>query len=90
MDPIVAPGEEIAATGLRDLARGVVSAEALLVSIAAPRLTALGLSVPDPLPDAEGRLYRWLAERYGDAAHSRYNSLVRRMVSYQRALACAK
>lgn len=90
MDSIVAPGEEIAATGLRDLARGVVSAEALLVSLAAPRLTALGLAVPNPLPDAEVRLYRLLAARHGDAAHARYNSLVRRMVSYQRAVACAR
>lgn len=28
--------------------------------------------------------------RYGDGAHGHYNSLLRRMVSYQRAAACAK
>ena len=50
---------------------------------------ALGLAVADPLPDPEVRLYRLLAKEHGDAAHSRYNALVRRLVSYQRALACA-
>jgi hypothetical protein len=90
MDPIALPGEELVAIGLGDLARGVVSEEALLVSLAAPRLAALGVEVPNPLPDAEIRLYRLLAERHGDAAHARYNGLVRRMVSYQRAVACAK
>ncbi len=90
MEPIALPGEELVVTGLRDLARAAVSAEALLVSLAAPRLTALGVHVPNPLPNAELRLYGLLARRYGDAAHARYNGLVRRMVSYQRAVACAR
>jgi hypothetical protein len=84
------PGEDLVEAGLRDLARGVGSVEAFLVSIAAPRLMALGLSVPHPLPDPEHGLYRVLADQHGDAAHARYNALIRRMVSYQRALACAR
>lgn len=75
--------------GLRDLAQGAETEDALLVSIASPRLQALGLRVPRPFPDAEMRLYQLLAMRHGSAAHSRYNALIRRVVSFQRALACA-
>jgi hypothetical protein len=50
--------------------------EALLVSIGAPRLRGLGLSVARSIPDPEQRLYRLLSERHGDAAHSPYNALV--------------
>jgi hypothetical protein len=38
---------------------------------------------------AEQRLYRLLADRHGDAAHARYNALVRRLVSFERAAAAA-
>jgi len=78
------PGEDLIGWGIRDLERGVESAESFLVSIGAPRLRRLGLTVPTPLPDPEQRLYLLLRERHGDAAHSRYNSLVRRLVSFER------
>jgi hypothetical protein len=84
------PGADLVERGLADLAAGVVSDEALLVSIAAPRLVALGHTVPPTLPDPELRLYARLAERHGDAAHGRYNALVRRVVAYQRAVACVR
>jgi len=84
------PGEDLVVAGLHDLSHGIASANAFLVSIAAPRLTALGLDLPKRLPDPELGLYRVLAARHGDAAHARYNALIRRMVSYQRALACAR
>ncbi|MGE0555648.1 MAG: hypothetical protein AB7R55_19615 [Gemmatimonadales bacterium] len=84
------PGADLIEAGLSDLARGIRSVEAFLVSIAAPRLEALGLDVPRRLSDPEVGLYRMLAARYGDAAHARYNALIRRAVSYQRALACAR
>ncbi len=90
MDWSAIPGEDLIAAGVRDLARGLASEEALLVSLAAPRLTALGVEVPKPLPDADLRLYALLSKAHGDAAHARYNALVRRMVSYQRAVACAR
>lgn len=77
------------AKGLRDLERGIVSDASLLVSIGSPRLIALGLDVARPFDDAELRLYRLLAQEYGAAAHARYNALVRRLVSFQRAYACA-
>jgi len=36
------------------------------------------------------RYHRILQQAHGDAAHSRYNALVRRLVSYERALACER
>lgn len=84
------PGADMVAAGIRDLAAGRESIESLLVSMSAPRLRDLGIRVPAPFSDAELRLYRILADQHGLAAHGRYNALVRRMVSYQRAAACAR
>ena len=81
------PGEDLVREGLADLQRGVESIESLLVSIGAPRLRRLGISIPKPLPEPELRLYEVLSEQHGDAAHSRYNALVRRLVSFERASA---
>ena len=83
------PGEELVSQGIRDLERGVESAEALLVSIGAPRLRRLGLDLPEPLASPEHRLYELLRSEHGDAAHSRYNALVRRLVSFERAAGTA-
>ena len=71
--------------GLADLAAGVESVEALLVSIGAPRLAALGLPVENAFSSPEHRLYELLAAEEPDSAHSRYNALVRRLVSYESA-----
>jgi hypothetical protein len=87
IDPAL-PGAELVSRGLSDLASGVDSVEALLVSIGRPRLELLGLRVDRALADPERRLYERLAETEGDAAHGRYNALVRRLVSFERALAC--
>ncbi len=84
------PGGDLVEKGIADLALGVETPEALLVSIGAPRLRALGLPLESPLPDAERRLYELLARDDSDAAHSRYNALVRRLVSYERAAECAR
>ena len=75
--------------GLADLAAGTESEEALLVSIGAPRLRRSGLDVAEPYPDAERRLYELLARSNPNAAHSRYNALVRRLVAFEHALECA-
>lgn len=87
------PGGGLVAEGLYDLRHGVESIPALLALIGAPRLRQLDLDVPvrapqDPLP--EHRLYELLAREHGDNAHSRYNALIRRLVSFTRALACAR
>lgn len=79
------PGGDLVSAGLRDLERGIVSQEALLVSIGAPRLERLGMHVASPLDDAEHRLYAQLATAHRASAHSRYNALIRRLVSFERA-----
>ena len=84
------PGADLIDQGIADLARGAVSAEAVLVSIGAPRFRALGYDLPSTLAHAEERLYRLLADTDADAVHGRYNALVRQLVSFQRAAACAK
>lgn len=77
------------AAGLADLARREETLPALLVSIGAPRLRLLGLAVPEPFDAPETRLYRLLASENADAAHGRYNALVRTLVSFERALSRA-
>ncbi|MGD1056597.1 MAG: hypothetical protein ABR992_04205 [Solirubrobacteraceae bacterium] len=79
------PGHELVSGGLADLAAGRESEASLVVTMAAPRLRSLGIDVP-PAADtgAAHRLYELLSER-DDGAHSRYNALVGRMVSFARA-----
>jgi hypothetical protein len=84
------PGVDLVQQELEDLSRKIESVPALLVSIGAPRLRTLGVSVPDAFDMPEHRLYLKLATVDPDSAHSRYNSLVRRLVSFERALACAR
>jgi len=60
-------------------------APALLVAIGAPRLTRLGVAGPETAQEPEHRLYTLLARTDGDAAHSRDNALIRRLVSFERA-----
>jgi hypothetical protein len=83
------PGADLVEQGLADLRNGVESVESLVVSVGAPRLAALGLDVSPPLDDAEHRLYGLLSAADPDSAHGRYNALIRRLVSFERALACA-
>ncbi|MCL6498813.1 MAG: hypothetical protein K6U07_02125 [Firmicutes bacterium] len=83
------PAHELIEEGLRDLERGVESVPALLVSIGAPRLRRLGLRIPRAIPEPEHRLYQLLARQDPDSAHSRYNALIRRLVSFERAAECA-
>lgn len=84
------PGEDLVARGLDDLEHGTESVSALLVSIGAPRLRALGIDVNTTFDDPEHRLYRVLSALHGDGAHSQYNALIRRLVSFERALVCAR
>ena len=79
------PGADLVECGVRDLAAGRRSVEALLVSRATVRLGACGVAVPQPLPDADRELYLLLAEREGTGAHAAYNALTRRLVSFMHA-----
>ncbi len=85
------PGGDLVMTGLRDLRAGVESIEAALVRIGATNLRARGIDVPtgDARQSPEHSLYSLLAGKYGDGAHSKYNALLRRLVSFERALPCA-
>jgi hypothetical protein len=85
MVPIDLPGHELVSAGLLDLAAGRESEASLLVTMAAPRLRALGFDVPAAGAEwPSHRLYELLTRRDG-GAHSRYNALVGRMVSFARA-----
>ncbi len=83
------PGGDLVEQGLSDLAAGRESVPALLVSIGAPRLRQVGIEVPSALPSPEHRLYLRLQDVDPDSAHSQYNALVRRLVSFERA-ACVR
>ncbi len=83
------PGQELVGQGVADLAEGTESVPALLVAIGAPRLRQLGLRVPEvAMATPEHRLYELLSQSDQDSAHSRYNALIRRLVSFERARAC--
>ncbi len=84
------PGEDIILQGLSDLSEGLETVPALLVAIGAPRLRRIGFVIAsDIFPSPEHRLYALLAADNPDAAHSRYNALIRRLVSFERAAECA-
>ena len=85
------PGADLIEKGLIDLRAGRETIEALLVAIGAPRLRQAGVDVPqDRWHVPEHRLYDLLAKDDSDSAHSRYNALIRRLVSYERAAEAAK
>jgi hypothetical protein len=88
--PATLPGADLIQRGLVDLRAGRNTVQALLVAIGAPRLSALGLDVPAGPDRPEHRLYACLAEGGADSAHARYNALIRRLVSFERALACVR
>ena len=94
------PGAELVCAGLAALealaensretpaATPELPVEALLVAIGARRLRRAGVPVPDTavMPkEPELALYEALARRHGNDAHSRYNALLRRLVSFERA-----
>ncbi|MBI3004710.1 MAG: hypothetical protein HYY49_04770 [Ignavibacteriales bacterium] len=84
------PGGELVRQGLEDNRKGVKTIPALLVQIGASRLRNLGLTVPKFVEDPESVLYDLLSEHDSDSAHSRYNALIRTLVSFERAAECAK
>ena len=90
MELAALPGGELIERGLRELALGRETVASLLVSIGAPRLRGIGVPVERALAEPEHRLYLLLARTDGDAAHSRYNALVRRLVSFERAAECGR
>jgi hypothetical protein len=85
------PGSDLISTGIADLQDHRETIPALLVAIGAPKLRKLGLNLPSALPtNPEHRLYALLSLSGSDSAHSRYNALIRKLVSFRRAMECVK
>jgi hypothetical protein len=84
----VLPGGALIRQGIADMEAGYQSIATLLIDIARPRLTELGVvphSAPPPVAEPERELYRRLRAEGGDA-YARYNSLLRELASFQSAL----
>lgn len=68
-----------------------VTLESLLVSIGAPKLRSYGFKIKKIIKNPELKLYDYLTDHLSaDRAHSAYNSYIRRLVSFERALQCVK
>ena len=83
-----APGDQAPHTEAEWAASPELPVEALLVAIGARRLRRAGVPVPDvaAMPkEPELALYEALARQHGNDAHARYNALLRRLVSFERA-----
>jgi hypothetical protein len=80
------PGADLIEKGLADHANGLRSPEACLVEMASPRLAAAGiLNAPSAMTDTEHTLYNLLGQQNPDP-YPLYNSLCRRLVSFEQAL----
>jgi hypothetical protein len=82
------PGEALLRQGMADFHARRPTPAACLVEIALPRLRRARLvqaTLPAPGAESELRLYRLLKAQGGDA-YSRYNALLRELVSFEQAL----
>lgn len=82
------PGAALMRDGVRDVLAGSPTIPALVVSVARGRLVRSGVlpaAAPIVATDPERELYRLLLAEGGDA-YSRYNSLIRELVSFVSAL----
>ncbi len=89
----VLPGAEIALAGIEDLAAGRDTLDSAAVLIAARRLRASGLDVPEGPTSREQPghvLYRKLVDSGTPDPYSRYNAILRRVDSFARALEGAR
>ena len=77
------PGADLVGAGIASLERGEHSVEALLVALAAERLRALGLNVPQAADSISApNLALYAAVRDGGGDHFDYNALLRRLSSF--------
>ncbi len=83
------PGGELISRGLADYAKGHVTPESCLLAVGWSRLQRGGLLMPakSPVsfPEPEMQLYALLRSEPGDA-YSRYNALLRRLISFEQSL----
>lgn len=82
------PGSEIVLAGIADLAERRETIAAAAVQTAATRLRNAGIEVPGPEPAGEPghHLYGRIVAAGDPDPHSRYNAILRRVVSFARAL----
>lgn len=82
------PGGSLVVKGLADLDLGLRTQEALLVLVAATRLRNLGFEIPGTLVVTgypEHALYTLIEGEEGRGAHSAYNALIQKIVSFAQA-----
>ena len=82
------PGEALVRQGLADYRSGRCSIEACLIGVARLRLVGAGLilaGMASLIIEPEAQLYRLLRAQGGDA-YSKYNALMREIVSFESAL----
>jgi hypothetical protein len=82
------PGEDLVRQGLADFQAGLRTIPTCLICIARPRLSRAGLMPPSPasqISEPELQLYDLLLQEGGDA-YSRYNALLRELVSFENSL----
>ena len=83
------PGGELIAEGIKDYTAGRITTAACLVAVGWPRLRRAGIGLheitPHRISDPELQLYQLLGQEGGDA-YSRYNSLIRQLVSFEQSL----
>jgi len=82
------PGADLIVEGLLDYQNGRHTIPACLVRMARPRLIRAGMMTPSPPHDdgAELELYQLLSSSEGARSFSRYNALVREIISFEHAL----
>ena len=80
------PGGELIAQGLQDCAAGRITPAACLIAMGWPRLKRAGMKLLERemhrVPDPERQLYQLLCAE-GTDAYSRYNSLIRQLISFE-------
>ena len=82
------PGYDLIAPGYEDLKNDHDTIPALLLSIACKNLSRNGISLPKTIQTPENKLYLKLQEKHGDEAHSKYNSLIRLLISFEKTIPC--
>jgi hypothetical protein len=80
------PGYELIQKGLEDLRINTESYYTALLYSAETRLLKLGIELSGKRPDNPAMLmYSHLKSEFGDGAHSKYNALNRRLLSFCKA-----
>lgn len=83
------PASDLIRQGMDDLVQSRETIPAHLVKIASARLRRCGISVivsDEDALTADHQLYAMLGQEHGNEAHTRYNALLRELVSFERAL----